>query len=115
MAYTTPETSLAEDCLKYLKDLIDNGAPIYLEHRSGSGGFNYKKGVPDLFVVINGIHIELELKAPNGHLSTMQEKFQWRCKSQWHILHFVPRTFEEFKEIIERYLPQKETTDTDNQ
>ena len=104
MGYRTKESALADECLEYIKYLSEGGAPIYLEHRSGSGGFNYKKGVPDIFLVINGKHIEIELKAPNGKLSTMQEKFKWRCETIWKIPHFVPRTFEEFKEVVDKYL-----------
>lgn len=105
MAYKTQETALADKLLDWLKAKQEEGAPLYWEHRSGSGGFSYKKGVPDLFVVVSGHHIEIETKAPDGKLSAMQEKFMWRCATQWHIPHLVPRTFAEAKECIEAFLP----------
>lgn len=104
MAYRTPESALADRCVEWMDAKIKEGAPLYYEHRSGSGGFSYKKGVPDLFAVANGHHLEIELKAPGGRLSPMQEKFKWRCEAQWHIPHCVPKTLEEFVEFVSPYL-----------
>lgn len=93
------ETSLTKDCLALLDNLAQAGEPIYYEHRSGSGGFGYKKGIPDLFIVINGIHIECELKTPFGKRSSMQEK--WAMKFQrLRIKYMCPRTFVEFRDYI---------------
>ena len=72
------ETNITKDCLKLLDNLIENGYPIYYEHRSGGGGFAYKKGIPDLFIVVNGIHIECEMKTPFGSRDAMQEKWELR-------------------------------------
>lgn len=105
MAYRTEESSLMDKILDWLDAKSKEGAPLYWEHRSGSGGFSYKKGVPDLYVVASGHHIEIETKAPSGRLSAMQEKFRWRCISQWHIPHLVPRTLKEVTEFIEAFLP----------
>lgn len=104
MAYRTEESSLADKCLAWLKAKKAEGAPLYWEHRSGSGGFSYKKGVPDLFVVANGHHLEIELKASSGKLSAMQEKFRWRCQAEWKIPHLVPRTLDEFASFVESFL-----------
>ena len=100
MGYKTGEASLTEKVIEYLDQLKKEGLPLYYEHRSGSGGFNYKKGVPDFFIVLNGVHIECELKTLTGKLSTMQEKFKWRCAVEWHMLYCCPRTIKEFKEFI---------------
>lgn len=105
MAYRTPESSLADKCLAWLKKRKEEGAPLYWEHRSGSGGFNYKEGVPDLFVVANGRHLEIELKAPKGKLSAMQEKFRYRCWKEWNIPHLVPKDIETFASFVESFLP----------
>ena len=102
MARTTEESSLAKKVLDYLEELQLKGEPLYYEHRSGSGGWNYKRGVPDLFFVYNGLHVEVELKAPNGKLSTMQEKWKWKCECLWNILYLCPRTFEEVVEFIKQ-------------
>ena len=50
-------------------------APVvgYYEKRWGGGQFT-KSGLPDMHVVLHGISIELELKAPNGKPSMLQLK-----------------------------------------
>lgn len=104
MAYTTGETSLAKKVIKYLDELQDRGLPVYYEHRSGAGGFNYKKGSPDLFIVVDGVHVEVELKDADGSRSPMQDKFKWRCETLWNIPYLCPRSLEEVKEAVENLL-----------
>lgn len=108
MAYTTREGHLTEQCIKYLKSLESQGVPIYWEHRSGTGGFSYKKGIPDLFVVINGIHIEVELKAKNGKRSSMQDKWAYKF-SILHIHYVCPHSLNEFVEYISQFICEKDT------
>lgn len=103
MGYSGKEAKVTKLVIEYLDELIKEGAPLYYEHRSGSGGFNYKKGVPDLFVVIAGVHLEIELKGIDGSRSAMQDKFKWRCETQWHIPYCCPHSFEEFKKFFEEY------------
>ncbi len=105
MAHKTLEAKLTDELLGWLKEKASEGAPLYWEHRSGSVGWSYKMGVPDLWVSANGHHLEIELKAPNGKLSAAQEKFSWRCRSSWNIPHIVPRTLKEATDFIESYLP----------
>lgn len=76
----TPETKVKNDILKYLSELQKQKQPIFFERRQACGG-NYKKGIPDIYAVYRGIHVEIEVKAENGHLSTMQEKFAIFCRS----------------------------------
>ena len=71
----TPETRVKSTIMDYLLKLKKDGAPIFYDRRQ-AGSFNYKKGIPDIYVVYYGIHIEVEVKAPGGHLSTMQEKYR---------------------------------------
>lgn len=97
------ESLITNDCLNYLTKLEKEGKPIYHEHRSGSVGFSVKKGIPDLFVVINGIHIECELKTPVGKRSTMQEKYEVIFKSKG-IKYICPHSFDEFKTYIDSLL-----------
>lgn len=99
------EASITSKCIKFLDDLISKGYYIYYEHRSGGSGFAYKKGIPDLFIVINGVHIECEMKTPWGGLSTMQEK--WKNKfEQLHIRYMCPTSFEEFKQHIIKFIKE---------
>lgn len=74
----TPEKRVQNSIIKYLTSLEKDGYPIFFERRQ-AGGYSYKKGIPDLYAVLNGIHIEIEVKKPGGHLSTMQEKFRDMC------------------------------------
>lgn len=93
------ESIITTKCIKILDDLKKANQPIYYEHRSGAGGFNYKKGIPDLFIVINGQHIECEMKTQAGYLSPMQEKWKMKCE-QLNILYVCPHSVDEFKEFI---------------
>ena len=103
MAAQTPEGKVTKDCLEYLKLLKERGLPIYWEHRSGQGGYSYKKGLPDLFIVIGPYHIEAELKTINGKRSAMQDKYKKIFES--HGTPYVcPHSFSEFKEYIDKFL-----------
>ena len=73
MAYKTPEKKVQDKILSYLKKLKNEGSPIFYERRQ-AGGYSYKKGIPDIYCVYDSYHIEIEVKASNGKLSTMQEK-----------------------------------------
>ena len=104
MSKKTGEAKLTNQIIKYLDSLVDKGLPLFYEHRSGTGGFNYKKGIPDFYVVLRGRHLEVELKTQNGKLSSMQEKFKYRCEKIWLIPYCCPRSLEEFKKFLEEYL-----------
>lgn len=69
-----PEKKIQDKIQKTLKSL-----GIYVERRQISG-VGAKKGKPDLWIVYKGHHVEIEVKAPGGELSTMQmiqiKKFQ---------------------------------------
>ena len=71
----TPEKRIQNEIIKYLDYLETFDYPIIYERRQAGGG-SYRKGKPDLYAIINGIHLEIEVKAPDGSLSTLQEK--WR-------------------------------------
>lgn len=74
----TPEKRVQSAIMKKLKELQDAGEPLFFERRQ-AGGFSYQKGIPDLYAVYDGRHIEIEVKAPGGQQSTMQIKFMERC------------------------------------
>lgn len=90
----TPEARVQSKICSYLTSLQEKNLPLYWERRQ-AGGFNYKKGIPDLYVVFNGRHIEIETKAKNGKLSTMQEKWQTKCK-KLNITYFCVNNYETF-------------------
>ena len=77
----TPEKIVQNKVIAYFKKLEESGLPVYVERRQ-AGGFSYKMGIADLYAVINGHHLEIEVKRPGGNLRPMQEKWRDRCKSK---------------------------------
>lgn len=75
----TPEKRVQNNIVAYFKKLQDEGLAVYIERRQ-AGGFSYKMGIADLYAVVNGIHLEIEVKKPGGELRPMQEKWRDRCK-----------------------------------
>ncbi len=62
-----PEKRTQDKILKFLK-CIPN---LYCERRQ-AGGFAYKAGLPDLWFVYQGKHVEVEVKAEGGQPSGLQ-------------------------------------------
>lgn len=75
-----PERYVQDQILRWLSSLKDAGHPIYWEKRQ-AGGWSYKKGLPDITGTYYGYHFEIEVKAPGGHRSAEQEKWEMRFKS----------------------------------
>lgn len=75
----------------------------YFEKRWG-GGMS-KSGLPDLHITVNGISIDVELKAENGKPSDLQihniREINWTGAAAF-ILY--PSGFEDFKEIVKGVL-----------
>lgn len=71
----------------------------YYEKRWG-GGFS-KSGLPDLHLVVNGISLDVELKAPNGRPSDLQkQKIRQINGSGSLAMVLYPCGFEQFKAIV---------------
>lgn len=86
---------------KIIKYLERQGVYVIKYNASGIS----KTGVPDLIACVNGVFIGIEVKAPNGVVSKLQE---YNLK-QIHMaggvgLILYPNEFEKFKEIIENIL-----------
>lgn len=73
----TPEKEIQNSIMSYFKKLKASGIDNYVERRQ-AGGFAYKMGLPDLWVVIFGKHIEIEVKRPGGQPRATQEKWARR-------------------------------------
>lgn len=99
------ESAISDKVIAWLEAKRKEGAPLLWEHRSGSGGFSYQKGRPDFWVSANGIHIEMEMKTPEGKLSAMQQQFRWRCLG-WHVPYCCPKSAEEAIEFVSSFLPK---------
>ena len=98
----TPEKKIQNNIINYLKLLKTNKYPIFFERRN-SGAYNYKKGIPDIYCVYNGIHIEIEVKAENGKLSTMQEKFKKMCNTN-NIIYICCNNIDDLRHFFETKL-----------
>lgn len=97
----TPEKRVQNAILKYLSELSKT-EPLFYERRQ-AGGFSYKKGIPDIYFVIDGHHIEVEIKAPGGCLSVMQEKFREMC-DRCNITYICVDNIEDFISFIKVYI-----------
>ena len=74
----TPEKRVQKAIVDFMKELIARGEKIDIQRRQ-AGGYSYKKGIPDLYAVVYGRHLEIEVKAPGEHLRPMQEKWRDKC------------------------------------
>lgn len=72
----------------------------YWEKRWGGGKYT-KAGLPDMHIVVNGVSVEAELKAPNGKPSGLQAQ-KLRQIDDAGCMGFVlyPKDFEAFKALV---------------
>ena len=71
----------------------------YWEKRHGS--VYTGSGMPDMHIVVNGISIEAELKAPNGRPSELQkQKLNQVDDAGCIALVLFPKDFENFKKLL---------------
>lgn len=96
----TPESKVKSEISKYLTSLEMAGLPIYYEARP-AGGLTFKKGMPDIWMIYNGIHIEIEIKKPGGKMSIMQKKQRRRLQKS-NCLVYCVESKEEVEEIIKK-------------
>lgn len=73
-----PEEIVKSQIVNCLKSLAKQGDKIYVERRQ-AGGYSYKTGIADLYAIIDGRHLEIEVKAPGKMLRPMQEKWRDKC------------------------------------
>lgn len=72
----------------------------YWEKRWGGGKYT-KAGMPDMHIVVNGISIEAELKAPHGRPSELQiQKLNQIDDAGCIGLVLHPKDFENFKRLV---------------
>ena len=99
----TPERKVKNQINKQIKLYQNLGIKIYGESRVVAG-VNYKKGTPDMWIVLNGRHIELEIKREEGGiLSTSQLQWQ-KYFENLSIPHYVVSSLADFINIIEKEL-----------
>lgn len=72
----------------------------YWEKRWGGGKY-IKSGMPDMHIVVKGISIEAELKAPNGKPSPLQiQKLNQIDDARCISLVLYPKDFEKFQRLV---------------
>lgn len=72
----------------------------YWEKRWGGGKY-IKAGMPDMHIVVNGISIEAELKAPHGRPSELQkQKLNQIDDAGCIAVVLFPKDYEKFKKLI---------------
>lgn len=98
----TPEQKVQNKIEKYLKWLQGEGEQVFFEKRQ-AGGFTYRKGIPDLYVVVKGTHIEFEIKRVGGEPTPMQIMWQRKLKV-WGVQSYIVESVKEVKAIIEPLL-----------
>lgn len=100
----TPEGKVKKQITDYLESLHKEKKVWY--QRREAIGFSYKKGVPDLYAVCKGYHIEIEVKRGiGGELSTMQEKFRSECKN-YGMIYILADSLYEVKNVIDLLLSE---------
>lgn len=98
----TPEGLIKKDITDYINDLEKSGQSIHLERREAVGA-NYKKGIPDIYCIVGKYHLEIEVKAVDGELSTKQK--EWRDKlRKWGTPYILADNLEDVKkELKEKF------------
>ena len=72
----------------------------YWEKRWGGGKY-IKAGMPDMHIVVNGISLEVELKAPNGRPSEIQiQKLNQIDDAGCISMVLFPKDFPKFQSLI---------------
>ena len=72
----------------------------YWEKRWGGGKYT-KAGMPDMHIIVGGISIEVELKAPNGRPSELQiQKLNQIDEAGCIAVVLYPNDFERFQSLV---------------
>jgi hypothetical protein len=84
----------------------------YWEKRWGGGKYT-KAGLPDMHIVVKGISIEAELKAPNGRPSALQiQKLNQIDDAGCIAVVLFPKDFHKFQALV-LYLKHRHIVDLD--
>lgn len=97
----TPEVKVQSAITSFLKKEMKAGKPVFYEKRQAIG-YQYHKGIPDIYCILNGYHLEIEVKRPGGSRSTMQETYERILKNAGAIYACVD-SFEQFKQLYDEY------------
>jgi hypothetical protein len=98
MAYLTPETKIKNAIIAYCNEQYDKGVPM-LCFRRDSASINYRRGLPDMYIIYGAYHIEVETKTPDGELSIDQIKWRDRL-TRMGTPYLVARSLQDFKDFL---------------
>lgn len=105
MSSITPETRVKNKIMKFIEPFDQRHSGDLYQHRRDAIGANYEKGLPDLWILINGTHIEVEIKKPGGKRTPEQERWERRLKAVGAVYWLIDDA-EEFKSLLTPYLPK---------
>lgn len=104
MAKLLPEKKLQNKIIKFLSDhSYSKGGPLYYYKRTPNDPC-YIKGSCDIFCVIHGKHIEIELKAKNGSPSADQDRWRRIVENILECPYLITDDYDEFLTFINKYL-----------
>lgn len=109
MGHTTPEKKVQNKIIKYLQSIDYKHRGPLMRVRRNSDEPNYVEGSADIYVVINGVHIEIEIKRPGGERSTAQIRWERIC-SIIGAPYLVTDNVEDVIKIVNKYAKEKDTS-----
>ena len=89
------EDKIQASIIRWLK----NNNIFYM--RREAGGFTYRKGLPDLYAIYKGKHIEIEVKDPKGEVSSMQIKQRQKLEEAGAI-YILAKSLEDVVNIFQK-------------
>lgn len=92
----TPETKVKNAICKFLSGIPD----LHVERRQ-AGGLSYRAGAPDVWFVYKGRHVEVEFKAPDGQVRSLQLKHERELRNAGS-LYWRGNNVDEFVEWFEK-------------
>jgi len=99
----TPEKIVQNGIIKYMDQMIKQGEKIRYFRREAIGQA-YQSGIPDLYAIVRGLHVEIECKREaGGKVSQLQIKKRAELESVGS-RYICPNSVEEFKEFIEEVI-----------
>ena len=98
-----PEQKITARIVGYLKQLQAEKHPVWF--LKVAGGSYQRPGIPDLLIVIDGMALFLEVKAPGNKPTPLQETEIKRIQAA-HALAYVVYNFDDAKTWIDRLLKE---------
>jgi hypothetical protein len=104
VARRTPESRVKDEVMREFRRLRSSGLPVDVFRRQ-AGGFS-PDGLPDLYAVVGGIHLEIELKSDDGDLRPEQATWKERLIADG-AEYVLARSAADVAEAVSRILKRK--------